>query len=71
MIMTEFDEIIRYCNDIFKDIAFTYNCVQYGFNELFTIIRVEKEKKAKKAATKDEEDSVLEKLNNISDMLDK
>jgi hypothetical protein len=69
-IMTEFDEIIRYCNDIFKDIAFTYNCVQHEFDENFKIIRVKKEKKAKKAA-KDEEDLVVEKLNNISNMLDK
>jgi hypothetical protein len=62
-IISEFDEIIVYCNDIFKDIAFTYNCVQHGFNEKFEIIRVEKEKKAKKVAKvqQDTED----KLNNI------
>ena len=70
-IMTEFGEVIRYCNDIFKDIAFTYNSVQYGFDEKFEIIRVEKEKKAKKAAKVEEEDLVVEKLNSISNMLDK
>jgi hypothetical protein len=72
-IMMEFDEIIRYCNDIFKDIAFTYNCVQYGFDGTFNIIRIEKEKKAKKVAVKEEneEDLVVDKLNNISNMLDK
>ena len=71
-IMMEFDEIIRYCNDIFKDIAFTYNCVQHGFDGIFTLIRIEKEKKAKKVAMKEEDsDLVVDKLNNISNMLDK
>jgi hypothetical protein len=71
-IMMEFDEIIRYCNDIFKDIAFTYNCVQYGFDGTFNIIRIEKEKKAKKVAMKEEDsDLVVDKLNNISNILDK
>jgi hypothetical protein len=69
-IMMEFDEIIRYCNDIFKDIAFTYNCVQHGFDGIFTLIRIEKEKKAKKVAMKEEDsDLVVDKLNNISNML--
>jgi hypothetical protein len=71
-IMMEFDEIIRYCNDIFKDIAYTYNCVQHGFDGIFTIIRIEKEKKAKKVAMKEEDsDLVVDKLNNISNILDK
>ena len=44
----ELDELRKYCNDIFKDIAFTYSCVQYGFNEIFNFSRVEKEKKPRK-----------------------
>jgi hypothetical protein len=44
----EFTEIRNYCNNIFKDIAFTYTTVQYAFNEDFTFSRVEKEKKPKK-----------------------
>jgi len=72
-IMLEFDEIIIYCNDIFKDIAFTYNCVQQGFDTVFNIIRFEKEKKAKKVVKAEEasDDEVVEKLNDISNMLDK
>jgi len=46
--LRETTEIIKYCNDIFKDIGFTYNTVQYGFDEMFAFIRVEKEKKIKK-----------------------
>jgi hypothetical protein len=46
--MSEFDGVISYCNDIFKDIGFVYNCVQYGFNESFEMRRTEKEKKVKK-----------------------
>ena len=59
----EFDEIIKYCNDILKDISFTYNTVHYGFSEKFKFIRVEKEKKGKKKAddnnTDDDEDEDL------------
>ena len=34
---SEFGEIMRYCNEIFKDISFTYNTVQYGFDYLYRI----------------------------------
>ena len=43
----EIDEIIKYCNDIFKDISFTYCTVQYAFSQEFEFKRVEKEKKNK------------------------
>ena len=46
--MSEFEAIITYCNEIFKDVAFSYNCVQYGFDDSFTMNRVEKEKKPRK-----------------------
>lgn len=49
--LKEIEEIIKYCNDIFRDIGFTYNTVRYGFNETFVFVRVEKEKKAKKKAS--------------------
>jgi hypothetical protein len=54
--LREIEEIIKYCNDIFKDIGFTYNTVQYGFNEVFRFIRVEKEKKVKKKSITDDDD---------------
>ena len=50
----EIREIIKYCNDIFKDIGFTYNTVQYGFDEMFGFIRIEKEKKIKKKSDSDD-----------------
>ena len=46
--MDEIAEIINYCNNIFKDIGFTYNTVQYGFNESFQFIKIVKEKKPRK-----------------------
>ncbi len=46
--LREMEEISKYCNDIFKDISFTYNTVQYGFNDTFHFIRVLKEKKVRK-----------------------
>jgi hypothetical protein len=49
----EFEEIINYCNDIFKDISFVYNTVQYKFDERFRINRLEKEKKIKKNTSED------------------
>lgn len=55
--LREIEEIIKYCNDIFKDIGFTYNTIQYGFNDLFNFIRVEKEKKGKKKAAADDKSS--------------
>jgi hypothetical protein len=48
--LREIDEIMKYCNEIFKDIAFTYNIVQYGFNEFFNFITVPREKKGRKKA---------------------
>lgn len=46
--LNEIAELIKYCNNIFKDIAFTYGVVQYGFDSTMTFIRVEKEKKPRK-----------------------
>jgi hypothetical protein len=43
----EIHEIRRYCNDILKDISFTYNTTKYKFNKSFSFIRVEKEKNGK------------------------
>ena len=54
--LIEIEEIIKYCNDIFKDIGFTYNSIQYGFDERFLFVRVEKEKRGKKKASAIEED---------------
>jgi hypothetical protein len=46
--LNEISELIKYCNTIFKDIAFTYGAVQYCFDSNMTFIRVEKEKKSSK-----------------------
>lgn len=54
--MTEIAEIRNYCNNIFKDIAFTYGTVQYGFSENMNFIRVEKEKKPRKKKDEEEND---------------
>lgn len=56
--MDEIAEITKYCNNIFKDIAFTYNTVQYGFDATMTFIRVEKEKKPRKKSVDDDTSSV-------------
>lgn len=50
LFLREIDEITKYCNEIFKDIAFTYNIVQYGFNDYLNFITVPREKKGKKKA---------------------
>jgi acyl-CoA synthetase (AMP-forming)/AMP-acid ligase II len=52
--LRELEEIVRYCNDIFKDISFTYTTVQYGFTDTFSFIRIMKEKKEKKKGSIDE-----------------
>ena len=57
-LIIEFREIICYCNNIFRDISFTYNTVQYGFNNEFEFIRFEKEKKGKKKVMNEDEDDV-------------
>ena len=47
-LMSEFNGVREYCNEIFKDISFTYGCVQYGFDVEFILRTVEKVKKVKK-----------------------
>lgn len=49
----EISELINYCNEIFKDIAFTYATVQYGFSKNLTFIRIEKDKKNRKKNTEE------------------
>lgn len=46
-ILNELSGIIGYCNEIFKDIAFTYKCVHYEFNQNFEFNSIEKETKQK------------------------
>jgi hypothetical protein len=43
---TEFDSIIKHCNDIFADISFTYSCVQYQFDSQLKFTSIKKEEKA-------------------------
>jgi hypothetical protein len=55
--MNEIAEIIKYCNNIFKDVAFTYNTVQYGFDATMQFIRVQKETKPRKKKEVDDDAS--------------
>jgi hypothetical protein len=45
--MNELTEIRNYCNNILKDIAFTYSSIQYRFDASFSFKTTEKEKKIK------------------------
>ncbi len=45
--MNEINEIRDYCNNILREISFTYTCVQYKFETNFTFKTTEKEKKIK------------------------
>ena len=67
-LMTEFDAIILYCNEIFKEVGFVYNCVQYGFDNGFIMSRVEKEKKLRKKKSDDEETDEDENEDNNTKM---
>jgi hypothetical protein len=44
--LSEIQEIIKYCNDIFKDISFTYKTVLYSFDDLLRFKKIEKEHKS-------------------------
>jgi len=59
-LLDEFNGVIGYCNEILKDIAFAYNCVQYAFDNNFNITRVEKEKKSRKKNNDVEDDDIVE-----------
>ena len=53
----ELTEIRNYCNNILKDIAFTYSSIQYKFDVQFNFKTTEKEKKIKEdKKTKEIED---------------
>ncbi len=52
--ITESNEIRNYCNDIFKDISFSYNSPQYAFNDVLAIIKVDKEKVPRKKSAIEE-----------------
>lgn len=55
-LMSEFNGVREYCNEIFKDISFAYGCVQYGFNDQLVLRTVPKEKKGKKVIDDDDEE---------------
>lgn len=73
-LLTEFDEIIRYCNEIFKEVGFAYNSVQYGFDDKFHMASVVKEKKLRKKKATElvdlSNDSNDPDLKSISDAID-
>jgi len=58
-LMSEFNGVREYCNEIFKDISFAYGCVQYGFDHYFNLRTIQKEKKAKKIKEEEETNSVV------------
>ena len=72
-LMSEFDEIINYCNDIFKDIAFTYTTTQYEFTSGFNFKIKEKVKKDTNTKMKDikNDDSDEENNNNLNEAIKK
>jgi hypothetical protein len=74
--MDEISEITKYCNNIFKDIAFTYNTVQYAFDGAMQFTRVEKEKKQRKKNDDDtssiaSDDTGFNLLKTVSNAADK
>ena len=54
--LNEIAEIVKYCNNIFKDISFAYNTVQYAFDATLQFTRVEKERKQRKKGCDDDDD---------------
>ena len=57
VMISEFDAVINYCNEILKDVGFVYNCVQYRFSDTFIMSRSEKEKKLRKKKDDDEDEN--------------
>jgi len=57
--ISEVDEIIKYCNDILKDISHTYNSVQYELSPTINLIKTEIEKKKKEPANNVTKQNVL------------
>ena len=51
--ISEVDEIIKYCNDILKDISHTYNSVQYELTPTIDLMKTEIEKKKKEPTNND------------------
>ena len=51
--MGEIVELTNYCNNILKEIAYTYNTVQYGFSKNMEFKRIEKEKTIRKKKSED------------------
>ena len=57
--ISEVDEIIKYCNDILKDISHTYNSVQYELTPTIDLMKTEIEKKKKEPANNVTKQKVL------------
>lgn len=59
--MDEIDELIKYCNELFKEISYTYNCTLYKFSDYLEIISLDRIKrfknKNKKILYESDEDS--------------
>jgi hypothetical protein len=58
-IVKEVDELKEYCNNLFKEVAFTYNCVCYTIDEKFYLrtYKLEKPSKKKGGGQNEENDS--------------
>jgi len=51
-IVKEVDILIEYCNNLLKDVSFTYNCVCYHLDENLHLGTIKRETKPKKASKK-------------------
>ena len=51
-LVKEVNELIEYCNNLFRDISFTYNCVCYTLTDQLHLKTIQKEKKALSGSNK-------------------
>ena len=63
--ISEVDEIIKYCNDILKDISHTYNSVQYELTPTIDLMKTEIEKKKKEPTNNVTKQKVLVDLTTV------
>jgi len=71
--ISEIDEITKYCNEILKDISYTYNSVQYKFTNNINLIKAEIMKKNKDTTTSNSTDTTdtTDTDNKISEIQEK
>jgi hypothetical protein len=65
--ISEVDEIVKYCNDILKEISHTYNSVQYELTESINLMKTEI---VKKKRTTDKISEIQEKITEKNTIID-